>query len=68
MAVNVMPVGADGGVPSICSVADCTVDAWPRLSTANHWIVSGVESWNVSVAALTVVAVPLDVGSEPSVV
>ena len=62
------PVGADGGVPSIWSVFDCTDDAWSRLSTANHLMVPAVESWKVAVAALTVVAVPLEVGSVPSVV
>ena len=62
------PVGAVGGVPSIWSVTDCTLDALPSSSTANHLIVCGVESWNDAVAAFTVVAVPLVVGSVPSVV
>ena len=61
-------MGADGGVPSICSVADWTADAWPRLSTANQLMVCGVESWKVAVAPGTVVAVGLVVGSLPSVV
>ena len=66
--VKVKPVGAVGAVPSIWSVIDCTLDALPRSSTANHLIVCGVESWNDAVEAFTVVAVPLVVGSEPSVV
>ena len=65
---NVKPVGADGAVPSIWSVSDWTVDAWPRLSTANHLIVRAAESWKFALAAFTVVAVPLVVGSLPSVV
>src|SRR2546423_15254362 len=65
---NVKPVGADGAVPSICSVLDCTEEAWSRLSIANHLIVCAVESWKVALGPLTVVAVPLAVGSVPSVV
>src|SRR2546423_655506 len=65
---NVKPVGADGAVPSIWSVFDGTDEAWSRLSTANHLIVRAVESWKVALGRLTVVAVPLDVGSVPSVV
>ena len=62
------PVGAVGGVVSIWSVTVCTDEVLPTLSTANHLIVTADETENDAVAAFTVVAVPLLVGSEPSVV
>ena len=68
VAEKAKPVGAVGGVVSICSVVDCTEEALPTLSVLNHLIVVRDETWNDAVAALTVVAVPLEVGSLPSVV
>ena len=65
---NVKPVGAVGGVVSICSVVVCTDEALPTLSVLNHLIVVADETWKDAVAAFTVVAVPLDVGLLPSVV
>ena len=65
---NVKPVGAVGGVVSICSVVVCTEEALPTLSVLNHLIVVRDETWKDAVAAFTVVAVPLVVGSVPSVV
>ena len=62
------PVGAVGGVVSICSVVDCTEEALPTLSVLNHLIVAADEIGNEVDAAFTVVAVPLVVGSLPSVV
>ena len=62
------PVGAVGGVVSIWTVVVCTEEALPTLSVLNHLIVSADETWKDVVAAFTVVAVPLDVGSLPSVV
>ncbi len=66
--LNVKPVGAVGGVVSIWMVVVCTEEALPTLSVLNHLIVWADEMPNEVEAALTVVAVPLDVGSEPSVV
>ena len=53
---------------SIWRLTDWTLEALPTWSVANHLIVPALESWKVAVAAFTVVAVPLEVGSLPSVV
>ena len=66
--MKVNPVGALGGVVSIWIEVDCTEDAFPTLSVLNHLIVCAEETWKDAVAAFTVVAVPLEVGSLPSVV
>ena len=68
MAEKAKPVGAVGGVVSICSVVVCTEEALPTLSVLNHLIVTADETGNEVDAAFTVVAVPLVVGSVPSVV
>jgi hypothetical protein len=68
VAEKVKPVGAVGGVVSIWIVVDWTEEALPTLSVLNHLIVSADEIPNEVDAELTVVAVPLVVGSLPSVV
>ena len=65
---KVKPVGAVGGVVSIWIVIVCTDEALPTLSVLNHLIVWAEEIGNEVEAELTVVAVPLVVGSLPSVV
>ena len=47
---------------------DCVVETLPTLSVVNHLIVCADETWNDAVVLFTVVAVPLDAGSLPSVV
>ena len=61
-------MGAVGGVVSIRMSVVCTDEALPTLSVLNHLIVWAEEIPNEVDAAFTVVAVPLVVGSLPSVV
>jgi len=61
-------VGAVGAVVSTWMSTDCVVETLPTLSIVNHLTVWADETWNDAVVLFTVVAVPLDTGSLPSVV